>query len=130
MVPCSFLTGVCLSVTLHIVDLWQYYVCCTRSGVIRCTLFMVLLLGRMYQRAVTGGALVAPRLLAAEPRSERSSWPALIVWDCMAGFKSRGIMPSYCTSCSLPFCLLYYFPFYFFSLTIIIMHKSLIMFNY
>ena len=32
--------GVCLSVTLHIVDLWQYYVCCTRSGVIRCTIFI------------------------------------------------------------------------------------------
>ena len=30
----SFLTGVCLSVTLHIVDLRRYYVCCTRSGVI------------------------------------------------------------------------------------------------
>ena len=25
----SFLTGVCLNVTLHIVDLWRYYVCCT-----------------------------------------------------------------------------------------------------
>ena len=43
----SFLTGVCLSVTLHIVDPWQYYVCCTRSGVTRCTLFMVLFLCRM-----------------------------------------------------------------------------------
>ena len=43
----SFLTGVCLSVTLHIVDLWQYYVCCTRSGVTRCTLFIVLFLCRM-----------------------------------------------------------------------------------
>ena len=43
----SLLTGVCLSVTLHIVDLWQYYVCCTRSGVIRCTIFMVLFLCRM-----------------------------------------------------------------------------------
>ena len=29
----SFFTAGCLSVTLHIVDLWQYYVCCTRSGV-------------------------------------------------------------------------------------------------
>ena len=28
----SFLTGVCLSVTLNIVDLWQFYSCCTRSG--------------------------------------------------------------------------------------------------
>ena len=39
----SFLTGgvLCLSVTLHIVDLWQYCVCCTRSGVTRNTLFVV-----------------------------------------------------------------------------------------
>ena len=35
---------VCLIVTLHIVDLWHYYVCCIRSGVIRCTLSMVLYL--------------------------------------------------------------------------------------
>ena len=40
----SFLTGVCLSVTLHIVDLCQYHVCCTKSCVIRCTLFIVLFL--------------------------------------------------------------------------------------
>ena len=39
----SFLTGgVFDNVQGHIVNLWQYYVCCTRSGVIRCTLFMVL----------------------------------------------------------------------------------------
>ena len=43
----SFLTGGVLSVTLHIVTLWQYYVCCTRSGVIRCTLFVVLFVCRM-----------------------------------------------------------------------------------
>ena len=41
------LPGVCLSVTLHIVDLWQNYVCCKRSGVTRCTLFMVLYKCRM-----------------------------------------------------------------------------------
>ena len=34
--------GFCLSLTFHIVDLWQDYVCCTRSGVTRCTFFMVL----------------------------------------------------------------------------------------
>ena len=43
----SFSLWVCLSVTLHIVDLWHYYVCCTRSGVTRCTLFMVLFLCHM-----------------------------------------------------------------------------------
>ena len=32
----SFLTWD-LSVTMHIVDLWQYYVCCIRSGASRCT---------------------------------------------------------------------------------------------
>ena len=37
----------CLSVTLLIVDLWQYCVCCIRSGVTRCTLFMVLYLYRI-----------------------------------------------------------------------------------
>ena len=45
----SFLTGGVLSVTLHIIELWQYYVCCTRSGVTRCTLFMALFLCRMCQ---------------------------------------------------------------------------------
>ena len=34
-----FLLGVCLSVTLHIVDLWQYYVCLTRSGNPTCPLY-------------------------------------------------------------------------------------------
>ena len=43
----SFLTGVCLSVTLHIVDLWHYYGFCRRSGVTRCTLFVVRFLCRM-----------------------------------------------------------------------------------
>ena len=36
-----------LSVTLHIGAPWQHYVCCTRSGVTRCTLFVVLFLCRM-----------------------------------------------------------------------------------
>ena len=35
-----------MSVTLHIVDLWQYYVFCIRSGVIPYTLFMALYLCR------------------------------------------------------------------------------------
>ena len=43
----SYLTGVCLSMIMHNVDLCQYYVCCTRSGATRCTLFMVLSLHRM-----------------------------------------------------------------------------------
>ena len=41
---------VCLSVTLRIVDLWRYYVCCKRSDVTRCILFMC------STRAVCAGA--------------------------------------------------------------------------
>ena len=42
--------GVCLSVTFHIVNPWQSYVCFIRSGVNPCTLLMVLSLDRMCQR--------------------------------------------------------------------------------
>ena len=69
----SFLTGVCLSVTLHIIDLWQYYVCCTRSCVTRCTLFMVVFMCRICRCGLHAalwshiGSLM--RLLAAELRS-------------------------------------------------------------
>ena len=45
----QFLTGVCSSVTLLIVDPWQYCVCCKRSFVIWCTLLIVLYLDRMCQ---------------------------------------------------------------------------------
>ena len=41
------LTGVCLSVTLLIVDPWQSFVCFIRSGVTRYTLLMVVYLDRM-----------------------------------------------------------------------------------
>ena len=40
----GFELGMCLSVTLLIVDLWQSFVCFIRSGVTRCTLLMVLYL--------------------------------------------------------------------------------------
>ena len=43
----SFLTWGLLKCNLHIVDLWRYYVCYIRSGVIRCTLFKMLYLCRM-----------------------------------------------------------------------------------
>ena len=42
-----FPSGVCLSVTLLIVDPWQSCVCFIRSGVTRCTLLMVLYLYHM-----------------------------------------------------------------------------------
>ena len=58
----------CFSVTLHIVDLWQYYVCCTI-----CTFFMVFYLSRMCQyvlQAVLWSHIGTHiRILAAEPRS-------------------------------------------------------------
>ena len=63
-----FLTG-----GVHIVDLWQYFVCYTRSDVIRCNLFVVLYLGRMCQCGLhavlwshTG---ILMHLLGAEPHS-------------------------------------------------------------
>ena len=48
--PCSqrclfFLSGVCLTVTLHIVD--RGSIMYAVSGVVRCTVFMALYLGRM-----------------------------------------------------------------------------------
>ena len=62
-----------LSVTLHIVALWQYYVCCTRLSVTRCTRFMVLLLCRMCRCGLHAVLLshigTLMRLLAAEPLS-------------------------------------------------------------
>ena len=38
-----------MSVTLLIVDLWQYCEYCIRSGITRCTLFMVICLGHICQ---------------------------------------------------------------------------------
>ena len=74
IIGASFLTGVCLSVTFHIVGLWQYCECCTRTCVTRCTIFMCSTWA-LCAIAVTVGALVAHRYtyepLAAEPRSTR-----------------------------------------------------------
>ena len=61
-----------MSVTLLIVDPWQSFVCFIRSGVKRCTHFMVLCLYRKYQCGFLAvlwphiGALM--HRLAAEPR--------------------------------------------------------------
>ena len=41
-----------LSVTLHIVDLWRCFLCCTRSGVTLCTHFMAFYLSRMCRRVL------------------------------------------------------------------------------
>ena len=103
----------CLSVTLLIVDLWQYCVCCTRSGVTRCTLSTVLHLCRRCQcglHAVPGRTSVhlIMRLLAAEPRSTTGpSFPS----QCLCG---TILLPMYSMvwdwriSRSVP--MLYYWP--------------------
>ena len=120
--PCSQCSqlGVCLSVTLHIIDLWQYYVWCTRSGATRCTLLMVL----FFRMCLCGlhatlwshiGSLM--RLLAAEPRSIAGLLfplqylcgtilvtPYSMVWNWRVS--KAGPMSLYWPSCSLPFCLL------------------------
>ena len=69
VVPCYYL-GVCLSVTLLIVDLLQFCVCCIRSGVTRCTHLKMLHLDRTVYVPVrvTRGALVAHRYSYAPPR--------------------------------------------------------------
>ena len=68
-----FLTGGVFECNILIVDPWQSFVCLLRSGVKRCTLFMVLYLDRMCQCGLHAvlwshiGALM--HCLAAEPRS-------------------------------------------------------------
>ena len=110
-----------MSVTLHIVALWQYWVCCTRSGVTRCILFVVLFLCRMCWCGLHAalcshfGSLM--RLLAAEPRSIAGVLfpcqylfgtivvtPSSMVWDWLVS--RAGPMPFYWPSCSLTFFLL------------------------
>ena len=116
-----FYLGVCFSVTLHIVDLLQYYVCCTRSGVSRCTLFMVLFLSHMcwcglhaVLRSYIGTLMT---LLAAEPRiingllfSSQYLCGTVLVTPCSMVWNWRvsrsGPIPFYWPSCSLTFCLL------------------------
>ena len=54
-------------------DLWQYYVCCMRSGVTWCTLLMVLYLDRMCRCGLHAvlwlHIQILMRRLAAEPRT-------------------------------------------------------------
>ena len=107
--------------TLHIVDLCQYYVCCTRSGVTRCTLFKVLFLCRMCRCELHAVLLshigTLMRLLAAEPLSITGHLfpgqclcgtilvtPCSMVWDWRVS-RARS-MPFYWPSCTVTFCLL------------------------
>ena len=98
----------------------RYYLCCARSGVTRCTLFMVLYLSLMCQYVLHAmlwshiGTL--PRLLAAEPRSPSELLltcqylcgtilvtPYSMEWDWQV---SRAMPMHFCwPSCLLPFCL-------------------------
>ena len=106
--------------TLHIFDLWQYYVCFSRSGVTRCTLFTVLYLCRTCQRGLHAvllshiGTHAPPRCSTSQYR--RTFIPLSVslcnylgdsVFDGvgLADFNSSS-MPFYCSSCALPFYLL------------------------
>ena len=110
-----------------IFDLWQYYVCCIRSGVIRCTLFTALYLGRTCQcglpAVLWSHICIVNQFLAAQPRS--TAGPLFLsrcprgtilltlysmVWDWRVS--RAGPMFFIGLSCSIPFCLLLFFPFF------------------
>ena len=108
--------------------LWQYYVCCKRSGVTRGTPFMVLFLCRMCRcglHASLGSHIgTLMRHLAAEPRSIAGLLfpfqylcgtflitPYSMVWDWRVS--RAGPMSLYWPSCSLHF-VSSCFPFLFF----------------
>ena len=90
--------------TMHIADLWQYYVCYTRSDVTRCTHSGALPVPYVPAR-VTRGALVAHRYAYAPPRCRTSQYRrsfiplSVSLWNDLAdpvfdgvglaGFKSR-----------------------------------------
>ena len=72
-VPEHATTVACLTVIFSTVDLWHCCVCCTRSGVTRCTPFVALYLCLMCQSGLHAVLLshisILMRLPAAEPRS-------------------------------------------------------------
>ena len=70
----GFKLGVCLSVTLLIVDPWQSCVCFIRSGVTQCTLLNGALPGPYVSVRVTRSALVAHRYTYAPPRCRTSQY--------------------------------------------------------
>ena len=70
----SFLTGVCLTVTLHIVALLQYYVCCTRSGCNPMHPLCGALPVPYVSVRVTRGAVIAHRFTYAPPRCRTSQY--------------------------------------------------------
>ena len=116
--------GVCLWVTMFIVDLWRYFVSRIRSGVTRCTLLMVLYVDRICQCGLREvlwsyiGTLM--RRVAAEPRRqldfysplgvplERSCWPC-IRWCGTGGFQEQVQCFFIGLICSIPTIVFYYF---------------------
>ena len=123
---CPFFNRWCVWVALYIVDLLQYFLCCIRSGVSRCTLLMMLYVCPICHcglHSVLWSPIdILTRLLAAEPRST-AGYLSLsqclcgtilltldsIVWDWRVLW--AGIMFFYWSSCWLPFCLFLFFPF-------------------
>ena len=109
-----------MSVTLHIVDLWQFYVCCTRSGVTRCTPSLrfsscAVCAGSGYTRCCdrTSVYLCASSLqnLSVSPDIPGQCLyrtilvtPCSMVWDWRVS--RAGPMPFYWPSCSFTFCLM------------------------
>ena len=114
----------CLRVTLLIIDLWQYCVCCIRSGVTRCTLLIVLYLCRMCQHELLSVNCLHIDILSASslqnfavrqdhysPLSgpaELSCWPC-VRWCGTGGFEEHSQCIFIGLSCSIPFCRLYFF---------------------
>ena len=109
-----------MSVTVHIVDLWQYYVCSIRSGVTRYPLSGALPVPYVPVR-VTRGAVMAHRYTYASPRCRTTQYRRTFVllseslWNDLVDplFDGVGIsvfasrpMYFYWPSCSLTFCLL------------------------
>ena len=109
--------------TLHIVDLRQYYVCCARSGVIRCTLFIPYgALPEPYVPVrVTRGAVIAHWYTYKLPRCRTSEYCrayihlSVSLWNDLGApiflgvgwrVSRAGPMPFYWPSASFPFCLL------------------------
>ena len=94
--------------TFHIVDLWPYYVCCTRSVVTQWTLCMVLYLSRMC-RCESHAVLwlhigILMRLLAAEPTGRQGiKFYSLSVLSTFSGQHS----PTFVYSTSLHWLVVY-----------------------
>ena len=80
VVWCEFFNWWCVwaSVTMYMVDLWQYCVRCLRSGVIRCLFFLVLYLCHICQcglhMLILSHICILMRPLAAKPLSIAGLW--------------------------------------------------------